>query len=497
MRTPSELYKEIFIEAHRAGFLRDGKSLADATCELTPDELFEEYEFLKKEGDFDIQAFIEAYFEYPPVRENKFESDTAVSLSDHIDRLWPYLKRKADKKSAGSSRIALPYPYVVPGGRFNEIYYWDSYFTMLGLRASGEKKLLQQMLDNFDYLIQNFGFIPNGSRSYFLTRSQPPFFSLMVSLWMEIEGASSGLKYLPSLVQEHDYWMSGAHELSENQIEVNHCVKLPDGQVLNRYFDQSDQPRDEMYGDDLKLADGYEGDKNLLYRNIRAACESGWDFSSRWLEKPSDLKTIKTLDIIPVDLNCLLYLLENLIGDLYLLEAKANKAEKYYRFASYRKEAILKYCWNDEVGFFCDFDFAKEASCNVISAAGMFPLFVKICDDSQAKRTVELLKNKLLFAGGIATTDIDSSQQWDAPNGWAPLQWIAIVGCRNYELNEVAEEIKMRWLSLNKKVFKKTGKMLEKYNVVDIELEGGGGEYPVQDGFGWTNGVARALLQEK
>ena len=127
----------------------------------------------------------------------------------------------------------------------------------------------------------------------------------------------------------------------------------------------------------------------------------------------------------------------------------------------------------------------------------MVPLFVGMCAPEEASTTAEKVLSRLLAEGGLLTTDIESGQQWDAPNGWAPLQWMAVKGLDNYGMNLQADELASRWLALNQKVYQQTGKMLEKYNVKDMDLPGGGGEYPVQDGFGWTNGVYVALKHRK
>ena len=143
-----------------------------------------------------------------------------------------------------------------------------------------------------------------------------------------------------------------------------------------------------------------------------------------------------------------------------------------------------------------DYDFKKEASTPVLSLAGLFPLFFEMAEKGQAASVAEIVASDFLKPGGVVSTLNETGQQWDAPNGWAPLQWVTIQGLRNYGHAELAGTIKDRWVALNIKVYKNTGKMVEKYNVQDLSLEAGGGEYPVQDGFGWTNGVLLRLLQE-
>ena len=175
---------------------------------------------------------------------------------------------------------------------------------------------------------------------------------------------------------------------------------------------------------------------------------------------------------------------------------KDNEKQEYLALAQKRMELINAYCWNEKEGFYMDYDFKKKEHTPVPSLAGLYPLFFGLASDAQADRVSEVVKDKFLMKGGVVTTLNDSGEQWDFPNGWAPLQWMTIKGLRNYNKIGLAEEIKRRWLELNRNVFDNTGKMTEKYNVIDMSLEGGGGEYPNQDGFGWTNGVFQKLAKE-
>jgi alpha,alpha-trehalase len=228
-----------------------------------------------------------------------------------------------------------------------------------------------------------------------------------------------------------------------------------------------------------------------LYRNVRAACESGWDFSSRWLEKDHDLASINTTNIIPVDLNCLLYFLETQLANIHPL-----KGNSYLEKATNRKIAIEKYFWNEEQKFFCDFDLVKNLVRKNLTLAGVFPLYFNLANITQANAVADILERKFLKKGGLLTTTIESGQQWDAPNGWAPLQWMAYVGLKNYGLDSLAKQTKTNWMAQNEAVFFKSGKFTEKYNVESTSVETGGGEYPNQDGFGWSNGVYLAFKNE-
>ncbi len=475
---------------------------------------------MMKGPNMNLKKFVADNFNMPPAPPQLNYIQQEKNPVMHIKNLWGVLSRDADKASsfggglegAGMSLLALPYPYVVPGGRFREIYYWDSYFTMLGLKASGEIDMMENMVKNFDYLIYNFGHVPNGNRTYYLSRSQPPFFCMMVELLAGIKGNSVYKKSLPSMIKEYAYWMEGTGEVKTGE-GLKRVVKLSDGSVLNRYWDDNKTPRQESYKEDTETAEAAalelamrikvsspEKLKEILhkkradtYRELRAGACSGWDFSSRWFVQPDKIATIQTTGIIPVDLNCLLYSMETIIAKALKQNGKTATAEQYAKKAAKRKTAIIKYCWNKEKRFFFDYNFAETQQSEIITAAGVFPLFVKITTPAQAAAVAKTVKEYLLKDGGIVTTTNNTGQQWDAPNGWAPLQWITATGFKNYANNQLATTIAKRWLALNDKVYAATGKMMEKYNVEDLTKEAGGGEYPSQDGFGWTNGVYLAF----
>lgn len=474
---PSHDLGILFALVAESHIFEDGKVWADAIPLLHPTNILHQYLTNKDLPNFDLNAFVNQNFVWPPLNlATEFESDTSRSTTEHINRLWPYLRRHPDENTDISSLINLPYPYIVPGGRFNEIYYWDSYFTMLGLEQSGQLELMVSMVKNFSWMIQRYGFIPNGNRTYYLSRSQPPFFALMVELLAKTD-TTARVQYLDSLVKEYQFWVE------------NRSVIIGEDQ-LNIYADSENQPRTEMYAQDIHL--NTEKNENF-YIDVKAACESGWDFSSRWFADGQNLKSIQTTSILPVDLNCLIYLLEKTIAQAYSENGQLDNSEIFKTRYKLRSHNILKYFWDDDKGYFFDYNLHNNSTTDVTSAAGIFPLFAGICPPSHAHRAIRYLCTHLLRPGGVVTTDRITGQQWDAPNGWAPLQWIAFVALKNYNADELATDLAQRWTMLNDTVFKNTGKMLEKYNVEDINQLSGGGEYPVQDGFGWTNGVYLAM----
>lgn len=491
----TEIYEtgELFNAVQMQSILEDGKTFPDCIPKYDLENIIIKFEQINNNEEAGLKKFVAENFDLPPAIAGGYESNTSIPVDAHIENLWDVLTRKPDNEK--SSLIPLPFPYIVPGGRFREIYYWDSYFTMLGLQVSKRIDMIENMVDNFSYLIDIVGYIPNGNRTYYKGRSQPPFYSLMVKLLSDEKGEGVLIKYLPQLEKEYQFWMMGAGVPDEKNNTINHVVKMPDGALMNRYWDAHDTPRPESYKEDVELAH-HSADKPELYRNIRAAAESGWDFSCRWFKDVHSFASIHTTEIIPVDLNCLMVHLEETLAQAYQSANNSGAAAHYTSLAANRKTAIKKYCWNGESGFYFDYDFKEGKQKNNYTLAAMFPLFFNIASFDEAEKVAETLHQKFLKDGGLITTLETTGQQWDAPNGWAPLQWIAIKGLNNYYMFSLSKEIANRWVQLNKTVYKRTGKLMEKYNVADINLDAGGGEYPSQDGFGWTNGVLLKLMSE-
>jgi alpha,alpha-trehalase len=496
VKTPTELYPALFKAVQMNVVYTDGKTFPDVIPLKSNLVINSAYEAASRKIGFILKDFVHQYFREPAVSPVVFKNDPNQTVQQHIDTLWSVLKRNPDT-TKGTSLLPLPFPYIVPGGRFREVYYWDSYFTMLGLQQAKKHQLMRDMVANFAYLLDTYGHIPNGNRSYYLSRSQPPYFALMVELLAANEGEQVLVKYQKELLTEYNYWMKGSNSLWRGKATEN-SVCLSDGSVLNRYWDDSDSPREESYREDVLAAASSKQKPAEFYRNIRAAAESGWDFSSRWFADGKHLTTIQTVNLIPVDLNCLLYQLERTISNSYRLAGNTKQAHLYKAKAINRKKAILKYCWNDKSNCFTDFNWSSGQLSKQVTIATSYPLFFKIADALQAQKISQVIQNNFLQAGGVATTLVNSGQQWDRPNGWAPLQFITIAGLNNYGKTELAKTIALRWIDHNLLAFKNTGKLLEKYNV---ELKGsaasaGGGEYPLQDGFGWTNGVLSKLLSD-
>ncbi|MGI4861356.1 MAG: alpha,alpha-trehalase TreF [Janthinobacterium lividum] len=494
--TPADRYQELFVAVQSGRVFGDSKTFVDCIPLRDPADILQRYRAGKDQADFDLKAFVAEHFAHEPVIDSHYVSDPNQTIGAHIDGLWSVLTRDPSQHPAHGSLLPLPHEYVVPGGRFGELYYWDSYFTMLGLAESGRPHLLRAMADNFAFLIDTYGHVPNGNRSYYLSRSQPPVFALMIDFF-EQQGIRQAVQYLPQLKREYAFWMDGAETLPPGGSH-RHVVRMQDGACLNRYWDDRDTPREEGYLEDVETARRSSRPAGDVYRDLRAGAASGWDFSSRWLGDPNDLSTIRTTAILPIDLNSFLYKLETQIGRLSDVSGDTATAALFQQKAAARRAAVDRHLWNDELGAYVDFDFETNEQARIVTAATATPLYVAMASPQQAQRVAAAITSRLLVSGGLVTTEQASPQQWDRANGWAPLQWIAITGLWHYGQHALSRDIAHRWLNTVSQVYGRESKLVEKYalDARDSVTGGGGGEYPLQDGFGWTNGVTRKLLHD-
>jgi alpha,alpha-trehalase len=236
------------------------------------------------------------------------------------------------------------------------------------------------MVQNFADLVDSYGHAPNGARSYYLTRSQPPFFFAMVGLLSPTDPAAAFARYLPQLKAEYAFWMEGAKELMAGGAH-RRVVALDDGSILNRYWDDSDAPRDESYREDVAQAQATPRAPRQTYREIRAAAESGWDFSSRWFADSRTLAAIGTTEIIPVDLNSLLFGLEGAIR----AGCERTGDQDYARRSAARRAAIDRYLWDQSRGVFLDYRWTLKQRIDGVTAATLYPLFTQVASEAEAK----------------------------------------------------------------------------------------------------------------
>jgi alpha,alpha-trehalase len=407
-----------------------------------------------------------------------------------------------------SGLLYLPGAYVVPGGRFNEMYGWDSYFILLGLLHDGQPALAQSMTDNFLYEVRHYGKVLNANRTYYLTRSQPPFLTRMVLDVYRGTGNTAWLKQsLPALQSYYEYWTKTPH--------------LTPQTGLSRYDGGSDQPSPEVvYGErdeagknhydrvreyyrthDVKeynLADFYNRQTDqltpLFFQGDRAMRESGFDPSARF-----GPFSVGVVNYNSVDLNSLLYRMEMDMSAIYSLLDEPRQAEIWTERGTTRAATIRRLMWNGTSGLFADYNFVTRQRLDYPFLTTFYPLWAGFATQEEA---AAVAANLPLFekAGGLQTSDKISGNQWDAPFGWAPLQIIAIEGLRRYGFDAAAERLTLKFLSMILRDFDQHRTIKEKYNVVEGKSDLGAGirfGYTSNEiGFGWTNAAFVLLWDE-
>lgn len=422
--------------------------------------------------------------------------------------IWAKLGRRVDHEVIEHperySFLYVPHGFIVPGGRFKELYYWDSFWMVRGLLISNMTDTARGMIENLLYLVDKLGYIPNGSRIYYLGRSQPPLLAAMVANYFAVTGDIAWLqKHLPTVEMELQYWLSK----KKVTIEV-------DGKnyMLLRYLaDRTGKgPRPESYYEDYTTARDLPNDdmREDFYAEMKSAAESGWDFSTRWFVTAEDivgnLTDVHATRILPVDLNAIFAGALQLAGDFRYRLKDRREAQKWWSLAKYWRSAIENVMWDPKDGVWYDYDAQARAPRRHFYPSCATPLWSGAVEKNDAPvyagRLVKYLVSSggLNYPGGIPSSVLYSGEQWDYPNAWPPLQSILIGGLDasgNDEAKELAKEQAKLWIRANYIGYTKWHKMFEKYSAVKPGHQGSGGEYEVQDGFGWTNGVALELLQ--
>jgi len=481
VQTPADRFGPLFEAVQMRRIFPDGKTFVDAVPKRSDAAILADFRRGDFKDDAALKAFVLANFDVPgllPVPES--DHGPRLPIARHIAGLWPHLTRDPVAPPPGSSALAVSDRFVVPGGRFREMYYWDSYFTMLGLAADNRQDLIESMVAAFTDLVERYGHVPNGTRSYYLSRSQPPFLYLMMGLSKETDPAVLARR-VAALKREHAFFTA-----------PERSVTLPDGAVLQHYWDARTTPRDESWREDVETARASGRPATEVYRDLRAGAESGWDFTSRWLADGATLTTIDTTNMLPADLNSLLWGMERAIADGAAKAGDAATARDFADRAAKRGAAIERWLWSEGEGRYGDYDVRRRQLRRGVTAATAYPLFVGLASGARADRVADTIERQLLAPGGLRSTLVDTGQQWDKPNGWAPLQWIAVSGLDRTGHKPLADKISQRFLASVEREYAASGKLVEKYDVEEVR-PGGGGEYPLQDGCGCTKGVTRAL----
>jgi len=403
--------------------------------------------------------------------------------------------------------LYLPEPYVVPGGRFNEMYGWDSYFIRLGLLRDKLDPLAKDMADNFLYEVSHYGKILNANRTYYLGRSQPPFLTQMVlGVYRQTHDKQWLAASVPRIEAYYKYWTSGAHLTDTG---------------LSRYWDSGEGPAPEVVSaerdaqgnthydavrayyrthkvPDYDVSQYYDAAHDrltpLFYKGDRSMRESGFDPSNRFGPFNVDI-----IHYNPVCLNTLLFLMEMDAAEIARILGRAMDADAWRRKAADRAAKINALLWDDRAGLYLDYDFVHKRRRDCPFLTAFYPLWAGIATPTQAtavEKTLQLFDQP----GGLQTSTTRSGNQWDAPFGWAPLEFIAVEGLRRYGDTNDANRIAERFLRVIDEQYAKTGTIVEKYDVVtpgaDVSSKLRFGYRSNEVGFGWTNAVYTALLDE-
>lgn len=379
-----------------------------------------------------------------------------ASCLKYIERYWANITCYHPKDKG--IHLGLPNKFVSPNDGIykNDQFYWDSYFIILGLVKTGRIKLAKGIVENFLFMQKRFGIIPMRNRYYNLGSSQMPFLTSMIREIFLVENDKRWMKKMMKAAEDElqNYWMN------RKLTEVHNVYR-----GLSRYCDH-------------------------YITHLAAEHESGWDMTSRFHDH--------CLDYLPVDLNCALYKYETDLAEAYKISRNKKKYEYFLLQSEKRRRTVNRLMWNFKKGFYFDYDWKHKKQSAFYSVAGFYPLWSRLATHTQARKIVDSLP-KFEYEYGIANTQSSGIsieyKQHDYPNGWPQQQWIIVRGLMNYGFRNDAFRIAKKFLDLNLDVFKKTGRLWEKYNVVEgtaaIDER-----YQTQSGFGWTNAVFLRLVNK-
>lgn len=524
MEYPSPIFlRGAILEAvQEAAIFADSKEFVDMPMKKSPAEVQTAFYALPNKQKETVKKFVEENFDKAGSDLEAFEpgdwKDTPCTLKQeithqeylewalHLNGVWKKLvrKTKAQDYPERHSLLHSEFPIVIPGGRFRESYYWDSYWSISGLLACEmlltAKGVVMNLLNNCD----TYGYVPNGGRSYYLTRSQPPFLTEMVamiyrSLKDKPNEAREFLNYaLPILKKEHAFWMSEKRSVS---------IRVSNGKTLhlNRYSSDARTQRPESFREDTKTSD--KGDREQICRELVAGAESGWDYTIRYICKSDvalgvGLENIDVTNVLPVDLNVILLRMENHLSNM-CRELGTSDAETFRLAADNRAVAINEVMWDGENNMWKDFLLKENCHSSVVSISNFFPLWGGLGHGGRKEFALNALeKSGLLRPWGCATTNVSSEQQWDGDNAWPPLQDILVESLLedgDERGERMAMDLVKKWLKSchvgwQKKNNDGVHEMHEKYLASQAGERGLGGEYESQVGFGWTNGVVLKFL---
>lgn len=398
-----------------------------------------------------------------------------MDIREYIDTYLPECVR--ENREDSGTLIGLPYSYICPcaSGTFQEMYYWDTYFTHKGLIIKNDLEQVRNDIDNMCFLIQKYGFVLNGNRTNFLYNSQPPFLSLMVRDYYEVTHDNTWLsKVYESLEKEYNFWM----QKRGSDIGLNRYDWLPMPEDMHATFAGYLRARikDDSYGSDEEAA-----------RGLISSGESGWDLNPRM--------GAKTYEYTPADLNSLLYALESNLA-YFATELGKTEQVRYWHVQSEKRAELCRQYLKNEDGLFMDYNFKEREQTSIFSVASFYPLFCGMATAEEAESARKALW-RLETDYGVLTcekNDANANYQWDYPNGWAPMQLVVIQGLLRYGYKQDALRIARKFVALLERCFEETNHLWEKYNIVEgnVNVQN---EYEMPPMLGWTFGVYTWLKQ--
>ncbi|XP_044759523.1 trehalase-like [Coccinella septempunctata] len=427
----------------------------------------------------------------------KFAKDL-VQLWANFSRI---LKPDVFKEPERYSIIPVSNGFVIPGGRFREFYYWDSYWIIKGLLASGMHQTVRGMIDNFLSMVDRYGFVPNGGRIYYLNRSQPPLLNLMVHEYLKATNDIPWLKKNVHLLQEElKYWLK-TQTITFTYNNAKH--------TLAQYAVDDPSPRPESYSEDVKTCSVRKSDEDIknCYKDLKSGAETGWDYSSRWFidnrgSYGKNLSEIQTRMIIPVDLNSFLAQAFKLVSTFSYIAGDSDSHQYWLNLHLSWKQSIQDVLFNETAGIWFDMDRKRLRHRTGFYPSNLAPLWSELYEEtSLGDLAVQYLQKEGIFEypAGVPTSLLNTGEQWDLPNAWPPLQSIVIMALKRSGSPKAlgaARVLAKKWIDNNLLIYKRTCFMYEKYNAESVGVVGGGGEYSIQTGFGWTNGEIFELIEE-
>jgi len=483
----SEIYchGEMLHTIQLAKLYHDSKTFVDKKLRFHPDVVLGKFSELlnntqSNPSSEQLKLFIDEHFESEGSEFELWDPSDWISNPDFLKKInnsllqnwgrelheaWKFLGRKIKDDVRVHpelySMIYVPNPFIIPGGRFREFYYWDSYWIIRGLIISQMTETVKGMLENFILMVESYGMVPNGGRVYYEQRSQPPLLISMVNSYVNATGDIQFLRdHIHLLEKELQFWLK------------NRTV-LIQGHTLCRFNVEFEGPRPESYKEDYEAASQIKAEnRQEFYVNTKSGAESGWDFSSRWYivddgHNEGNISNIATRNVIPVDLNSFMCMNHYLLSEMFLLIGDEQKARFYHKQFVLWKRAIKQILWNEEEGIWFDYDLLNAKQRPFYYASNLAPLWARCWDPSD--NTIDSVTTRILsyldrsqvtkYAGGLPTSMLHSGQQWDFPNGWPPLQHLLVIGLENTgepKAQALALDLAKKWLLNNYYAYEQT-----------------------------------------